>query len=170
MIERAGKSRDVAIVGAGPYGLSAAAHLAGLDVQVFGHPLSFWREHMPWGMFLRSPRVASSLSSPNPSLRLQDYERERRADSDGPLPLETFLAYGEWFQVRTAPPIDTREIRLVERDRAGFLLRLDDGEAVRSRRVVVALGIEPFAWRPPGPSTPPAAVRARPPSAGARPR
>src|SRR5436190_19399237 len=149
MIERAGKSRDVAIVGAGPYGLSAAAHLAGLDVQVFGHPFSFWREHMPRGMFLRSPRAASSLSSPNPSLRIEDYEREQRTDSEGPVPLETFLAYGDWFQGRTAPPIDTLEIRLVERDRAGFLLRLDDGEAVRARRVVVALGIEPFAWRPP---------------------
>ena len=149
MIERVGKFRDVAIVGAGPYGLSAAAHLAGLDVQVFGHPFSFWREHMPRGMFLRSPRAASSLSSPNPSLRLEDYERERRTDSEGPLSLETFLAYGEWFQGRTASPIDTREVRLVERDRAGFLLRLDDGEAVRARRVVVAAGIEPFAWRPP---------------------
>ena len=36
---------DVAIIGAGPYGLSAAAHLKaadGLDVRVFGEPMSFW--------------------------------------------------------------------------------------------------------------------------------
>src|SRR5213079_230240 len=53
---------DVAIVGAGPYGLSAAAHLRaanGLDVRVFGEPMSFWERHMPKGMLLRSPLEGS---------------------------------------------------------------------------------------------------------------
>ena len=48
---------DVAIVGAGPYGLAAAAHLApthGLEVRVFGRSMSFWDEQMPRGMLLRS--------------------------------------------------------------------------------------------------------------------
>ena len=38
---------DVAILGAGPYGLTAAAHLrrAGVDVRVLGDPMSFWRGH-----------------------------------------------------------------------------------------------------------------------------
>ena len=38
---------DVAIVGAGPYGLSTAAHLKaanGLDIRVFGEPMGFWLE------------------------------------------------------------------------------------------------------------------------------
>jgi len=36
---------DVAIVGAGPYGLAAASHLQhvkGLDVRLFGRPMTFW--------------------------------------------------------------------------------------------------------------------------------
>ena len=39
---------NVAIVGAGPYGLAAAMHLrrAGVDVHVIGHPMSFW-QNMP---------------------------------------------------------------------------------------------------------------------------
>src|SRR5689334_6975812 len=46
---------DVAIIGAGPYGLSLAAHSlkAGLNVRVFGKPLSTWRSHMPSGMLLK---------------------------------------------------------------------------------------------------------------------
>src|SRR5439155_13465533 len=42
---------DVIVVGAGPYGLSAAAHLQGrgLKVAIFGKPLHFWREYMPQG-------------------------------------------------------------------------------------------------------------------------
>jgi FAD-dependent urate hydroxylase len=140
---------DVAVIGAGPYGLSAAAHLSALDIRVFGRQMSFWREHMPRGMFLRSPRPASSLSSPAPSLRLEDYERELGAALPGPVPLETFIGYGDWFQGRSVPDIDTREVQAVRRNAEGFLLRLDDGEVLRARRVVVAAGIEPFAWRPP---------------------
>ena len=35
---------DVAIIGAGPYGLSLAAHLAAanVNVRVFGQPMQFW--------------------------------------------------------------------------------------------------------------------------------
>jgi cation diffusion facilitator CzcD-associated flavoprotein CzcO len=40
---------DVAIVGAGPYGLSAAAHLraAGVEARVFGRTMEFWERQMP---------------------------------------------------------------------------------------------------------------------------
>src|ERR1700693_4298462 len=53
---------DVLILGAGPYGRAAAAHLRaiqGLDVRVFGEPMEFWKSHMPDGMLLRSPWAAS---------------------------------------------------------------------------------------------------------------
>lgn len=40
---------EVAVIGAGPYGLATAAHLiaAGADTHVFGEAMSFWRHHMP---------------------------------------------------------------------------------------------------------------------------
>ena len=52
---------DVVIIGAGPHGLAAAAHLrrAGVECRVFGDPLSFWRT-MPAGMLLRSNWTARS--------------------------------------------------------------------------------------------------------------
>ena len=44
------------VIGAGPYGLSTAAlaQERGIETVVVGRPMSFWREHMPEGMFLRS--------------------------------------------------------------------------------------------------------------------
>ena len=58
---------QVAIIGAGPYGLALAAHLRGRGVEpaVFGRPMSFWEEHMPKGMLLRSPWRASHISDPD---------------------------------------------------------------------------------------------------------
>jgi len=43
---------DTAVVGAGPYGLSVAAHAAarGSRTRVFGTPMQAWAEHMPVGM------------------------------------------------------------------------------------------------------------------------
>ncbi len=57
---------DTAIVGAGPYALSLAAHLGhhGVDHRVIGRPMQFWRRHMPKGKMLKSDGFASSLSTP----------------------------------------------------------------------------------------------------------
>src|SRR5207249_6647103 len=52
-----GQKTDVIVIGAGPYGLAASAHLrgAGANVRGLGKPMSFWMRHMPKGMRLRSP-------------------------------------------------------------------------------------------------------------------
>lgn len=142
---------DVAVLGAGPYGLSAAAHLTaikGLDVRAFGEPMGFWKSNMPDGMFLRSTLAASSLSDPRRSMRLEDYFSEHRAAPQVPIPLDRFVEYGSWFQRKALPGLDRRRIRLVEREAAGFRLTLEDGENLRAKRVVVAGGIGPFAVRP----------------------
>ncbi len=57
---------DTTIVGAGPYGLSIAAHLrsARVPFEQFGTPLDSWRTFMPRGMVLKSERFASNLWDP----------------------------------------------------------------------------------------------------------
>jgi FAD-dependent urate hydroxylase len=145
------ETADVAIVGAGPYGLSAAAHLNaadGLDVRVFGEPMSFWERQMPVGMLLRSPYVASHLSDPERSLTLDSYGHVRGA-VPAPVPLDRFVDYGRWFQGEIAPDLDRRLVERLDRNGAGFRLDLSDGEHVHARRVVVAAGISPFASIPP---------------------
>jgi FAD-dependent urate hydroxylase len=149
---------DVAVVGAGPYGLSCAAHLraCGLDVHVLGRPMELWERHMPVGMFLRSSWEASTISDPDGSLSLDAYESERAATIGRPIPLDDFLGYGRWFQRRAVPDLDTRRVVIVRRDAAGFALELDDGATLVARRVVIATGPGGFARRPPALSRLPA--------------
>jgi len=142
---------DIAIVGAGPYGLSAAAHLRaadGLNIRAFGEPMSFWERHMPKGMLLRSPLAGSHLSDPSRDLTLQAYQAATGNQITAPLPLHRFTAYGRWFQSHVVPGADPRKVELVEKSGAGFRLTLEDGETWKARRVIIAAGIEPFAWRP----------------------
>src|SRR5580658_10924718 len=91
---------EVAVVGAGPYGLGAAAHLigAGIDVRVFGDPLSFWRDHMPRGMFIRSDWNATHFSDPRRQFTLDHYIRQQGISKPDLLSLTGFLGYGQWFQ------------------------------------------------------------------------
>jgi thioredoxin reductase len=144
---------EVAIVGAGPYGLSVAAHLGASPVsphiRVFGEPMSFWRQNMPTGMWLRSPWSASNLSDPDRELTLDAYERARGVPIRRPIPLEDFIDYGRWFQAQAAVEVDSRNVRRVESENGGFNLLLDDGDRVSADLVTVAAGIGAFAARPP---------------------
>jgi Pyridine nucleotide-disulphide oxidoreductase len=143
---------DVAIVGAGPYGLSAAAHLQrvkGLDVRVFGEPMGFWKNQMPEGMLLRSPCPASNLSDPDARLTLDALCAKTVSQMPVPIPLDRFVDYGLWFQQEAVPDVDRRHVTCIERAAKGFRMMLVDGESFVSRRVVIATGIGPFACRPP---------------------
>lgn len=142
---------DVAIVGAGPYGLAAAAHLRtikGLETRVFGEPMAFWHRQMPVGMLLRSPWVASHIGDPAGALTLDAYQAANGNSLTDPIPLAGFIKYGQWFQRQVAPHLDQRLVARVDRDSHAFRLWLDDGETLKARRVVVAAGIAPFAERP----------------------
>ena len=137
---------EVAIVGAGPYGLSAAAHLQalGMDVRIFGKPMEFWADKMPAGMLLRSPRVASNISDPARAFSLDAYENSVGLQPRSPLPLETFVEYGRWFQRQLNSVLDQRQIATINADTSGFAVHLEDDTTFHCRRVIVAAGIGPF--------------------------
>ena len=141
---------DVAVIGAGPHGLSTAIRLrrAGIDAKIFGDPMSFWRD-MPKGMLLRSNWSASHILEPRGEYSLAAFKSDRNRDFQQPVPLDQFIAYGEWIQHRALPDLDRRLIARVERGAGRHVLTCDDGEQLTARRVVVACGIAPFAWRPP---------------------
>jgi hypothetical protein len=140
---------DVAVVGAGPYGLAATAHLrrAGVEAHSLGDPMSFWRS-MPAGMLLRSNWTATCIAEFQGPLSLDSYCRRTGQRFGRPVSLERFLAYGTWVQQQAVPDVDRRRVVRLDRLGDGFALSLDDGETLRARRVVVAGGIEPFAHRP----------------------
>jgi cation diffusion facilitator CzcD-associated flavoprotein CzcO len=141
---------EVAVIGAGPYGLSVAAHLkqAGLSTRVFGEPMSFWRRHMPKGMRLRSPWRATNLSDPGAALSLDAFATEHGADRGEPLALDKFVAYGEWFQDSAVPELDHRAVHRVDGTANGFQLELADGEIFAAGRVVIATGLANQDYRP----------------------
>jgi cation diffusion facilitator CzcD-associated flavoprotein CzcO len=141
---------EVAIIGAGPYGLSLGAHLksAGIETRVFGRPMSFWREHMPKGMKLRSPWAATHIVDPDNLLTLDAFSAAEDLGRPDPLPLEDFVRYGDWFQKTALPDLDTRQVARVEPAGSEFWLTLDDGSTARARRVVIAMGLANQEFRP----------------------
>jgi len=149
-VERTPLTKQVVIIGAGPYGLSTAAHLkhAGVDPYVFGQPMSFWKNSMPGGMLLRSKNEASNIAAPQEHLSIFAYEKTIGRKIADPVPIENFIAYGEWFQKQVVPNLDTRYVRNVSHDGTLFELTLDDGERMQAKSVVLALGIGFFSRRP----------------------
>lgn len=143
---------DVAIIGAGPYGLSATAHLRtvkGLDVHTFGEPMSFWQRNMPEGMLLRSGWAATHIADPHESLTLDAYRAASGNHFSSPVPLDRFVDYGLWYQRQVIPDLDRRKVvRIESHSGNGFRLHLEDGDSLRAQRVVVAAGIGSFTWRP----------------------
>jgi len=142
---------EVAVIGAGPHGLSAATHLrrAGVKTHVFGEPMGFWKV-MPEGMMLRSNMSATNMIEPAGPLSLASYSAASGTTIEQPVPLSDFIAYGSWVQRQAVPDVDLRAVAALERVRGAFALELDDGTRVSARRVVIACGIAPFERMPGG--------------------
>jgi len=144
---------DIAIIGAGPYGLAAATQLRQeadrLSIVGFGEPMSFWERQMPRGMLLRSPYVASDIGDPEGAFRLGAYEHAMGLERAEPVPLERFIDYGRWIQRAVLPELRSERIERIGRNETGFELRVSSGEILHAGRVVIAAGIHDFAWRPP---------------------
>ncbi|MBV9572167.1 MAG: NAD(P)-binding domain-containing protein [Alphaproteobacteria bacterium] len=145
---------DIAIIGAGPHGLSLAAQLAarGMDFRVFGKPLSTWSEHMPKNMVLKSDGFVSNLSSPAQNSTLRAYCARNRipyADEGMPVSLETFLSYANDFRKRFVPMLEEVNVASLKAEGDLFGLTLETGEQLQARNVVLAIGITSFAYTPP---------------------
>lgn len=145
---------DIAIIGAGPYGLAVAAHLraAGVDHLIFGLPMEMWQRHMPEGMLLKSDGFASNLYDPANELSLSRFCKERSieySDDQIPVRLKTFVEYGMAFKERFAPALKETTVHSVRQRGSGFEFDLETGGTVRVRRIVAATGIGHFRYMPP---------------------
>lgn len=149
--QRSGSDRKpeeigVAVIGAGPYGLSVAAHLEGRGVpyRIFGQPMDSWRQHMPAGMMLKSRPFASNLSDPRGLGTLADYCAARGIPYDGlngVVDLDLFVAYGLAFQRRFVSRLDRSDVVSVDNHGEGFEIRTATGGRFRAEQVVMAVGI-----------------------------
>lgn len=144
---------DSLIIGAGPYGLSLAAHLRAkrVDYRIIGSPMALWRTAMPAGMFLKSEGFASSLSEPSGRFTLGAYCAEYDvpyADTGEPVRVETFIAYGESFQSRYVPDLEDRQAVFLQKTGDGFEVTCADGGKIWAARVVLASGVLHFSHIP----------------------
>ncbi|MFY9644126.1 MAG: NAD(P)/FAD-dependent oxidoreductase [Terriglobales bacterium] len=144
---------NTAIIGAGPYGLSVAAHFRrqGLPFRIFGRPMDSWLNHMPKGMMLKSDGFASNIYDPDNAFTLEQFCSEKGipyAESGLPVTLDTFVAYGLAFKERMLPELEDKQLVSLKRAPEGFVLDLDNGETVTARQVVLAVGITHFAYVP----------------------
>ncbi|MGC2657533.1 MAG: NAD(P)-binding domain-containing protein [Bryobacteraceae bacterium] len=145
---------DVAIVGAGPYGLSLAANLqaCGVGFRIFGTPMKIWRDHMPKGMSLKSEGFASNLHHPNSELTLGEYCRRKGIgyqDVGLPVSLDTFSSYGLAFQRKFVANLEQVNVDLIEGIDRRFRLQLSNSEVLWASKVVIATGITNFEYVPP---------------------
>jgi thioredoxin reductase len=139
---------DVAIIGAGPYGLSLAAHLAarGIEHRVFGEPMETWKSNMPAGVLLKSYPWASCLSDPKNEFSIRTFSAARAEpyhDEMTPLPVERFVEYGNAFAARYVPSVERKRLISLSPSTYGFDA-VFDGESVQAHRVVIAVGLHPF--------------------------
>ena len=144
---------EIAVIGAGPYGLSISAHLARRNIphRIFGKAMETWSTQMPKGMLLKSDGFATSLYDPGRTFTLEHYCRERNiayADLGVPVRLEDFVDYGREFQRRLVPHLEEIKVKRLYRDGSRYRLELETGAECVARAVVVAAGISHFAALP----------------------
>jgi cation diffusion facilitator CzcD-associated flavoprotein CzcO len=143
---------ELLVVGAGPYGLGIAAYARtlGLDPLVIGRPMSFWREHMPAGMFLRSSWDWDYDPNEVNTIEAWLEETGRSKASVEPFALADYLEFATWFEVVSGvDPVDLPIQRIDLRPDGRFDAMFVDGETVTARNVALALGFAHFGYVPP---------------------
>ena len=148
-----GEFCEVAVIGAGPYGLSIAAHLSARKIphRIFGKAMETWATQMPKGMLLKSDGFATSLYDPARGFTFELYCRARNipyADLGVPPRLEDFVDYGRTFQRNLVPHLEEAMVTSLEHDGSRYRLQLEGGAHCSAQAVVVAAGISHFTVLP----------------------
>ena len=142
---------EVAIIGAGPYGLSVAAQLQarGVPYRIFGEPMRTWRP-MPRSLCLKSLGFATSIAVPARGFDFPGWLAARGLETVEPISYAEFTAYGLWVQEQVVPEVEAVDVRTVRaRSQGGHELLLEDGSVATARKVVVATGLHHLQQLPP---------------------
>jgi cation diffusion facilitator CzcD-associated flavoprotein CzcO len=142
----------VAIIGAGPYGLSLAAHLyeRKIEHRIFGRPMQFWSQIAAAAgeRYLKSYCFGTNLSAPAPGFSFADYNTPRNLETFEPCSMANFAEYGRWFQETKVPWVEPVDVLNVQQRDGGFAISLSNGESFVAQQVVVATGLSNFAHVP----------------------
>ncbi len=148
------RATTLLVIGAGPYGLSVAskARDEGIETMVLGHPMQFWREHMPSGMFLRSGPDWHLDAANVHTLAAYLGQRRVTPEEADPIPVGLFIDYAEWFCANKGLKVCEEMVAGLAKSRDRFEGILESGERIAARWVVAAPGIAHFTnfplWAP----------------------
>jgi cation diffusion facilitator CzcD-associated flavoprotein CzcO len=140
------ESTSLVVIGAGPYGVATAARAmeSGIDTVVFGRPMSFWTDHMPAGMFLRSGVDWHLDASGVHTFEAFLDDAGLAAEELDPIPIRVFLEYATWFLDEKG--IVARDDLVVDlrRSNGRFEVLTEGGGRIAADKVVAAPGIAFF--------------------------
>ena len=146
------KKTAVAIIGAGPYGLSLASHLAARSVEhrIFGRAMQFWSKVAAAGSrrYLKSYCFGTNISTPAAGYDFADYNGPRGLETFEPCSIGNFAQYGQWFQEQKVPWLEPIDVVHVQRHADGFVIALESGESLLASQVIIATGLSRFAYIP----------------------
>jgi|SRR5579864_1190646 len=140
---------EVAIIGAGPYGLGLATHLRkrGIAHRIFGSPMQTWRD-LPQDMSLKSLGFATSIPTPDGSRTFPEFCRDNGLEDYEPIEYSTFARYGMEYQRELVPYVENTQVTHLSKSGNLFKITLATGEQVQATRVVVAIGLTNFQRMP----------------------
>lgn len=143
------QTTDVVVIGAGPYGLSLAAHLSarGVKHRIFGDPMRFWRD-MPVGVNLKSLAFATCIYVPERGYAFPQWCVEHGLEDFEPCTMQNFAAYGWEMQKRFVPHLEEEFVRNVRIHGQNFEVTVASGECFHARKVVACTGLSGLAHVP----------------------
>jgi FAD-dependent urate hydroxylase len=141
---------ELLVIGAGPYGYSAAAHAQsrGIGTRIVGRPLSFWREQMPADMFLRSGCDWTLDADGVHSFAAYFEERGYAPGEHDPIPISVFLDHTEWFREQKRLDVEEILVESLTTANGAFVARMSDGSTITAAKVLAAPGIAHYAQLP----------------------
>jgi FAD-dependent urate hydroxylase len=141
---------ELLVIGAGPYAYSAAAHAQarGIGTRVVGRPMSFWRDQMPAGMYLRSGRDWTLDADRVHSFEAYFEDRGYAADEHDPIPISVFLDHADWFREQKKLDVEEVVVESLTKPDGDFVASLVGGGAISAEKVLAAPGVAHFAQLP----------------------
>jgi thioredoxin reductase len=107
---------------------------------------------MPLGLFLKSEPYGSAISSATRGYDIATYSElhgfDDYVDRVGPLSLERFLGYADWFTDQLVPDVRDLTVTNVTPVDGGFKVEFAEEPAAFARQVIIATGLLPYAYIP----------------------
>jgi FAD-dependent urate hydroxylase len=144
---------DLIIIGAGPYGISLAAHASyhNLTYRLLGYPMHFWKNQMPQEMFIRTNPISIGLSDPQMEYTLERFSEETGVEITTPLPRPVFVDYAFWFAAKTNVEFTEEHVTLLQpldSNKDGYSVTTEAGQVYSAHDVIVATGLQHYAYIP----------------------